>query len=123
MLPKTVRKGKHVVTVKVPWSTLVLLPHDEFFVHVSILQCVKKGSRGVVIDLPTGTVIRVGAKPNAKYYLVDSKEGLVELEGKRAKMLWVNIWGWHYHDPRTGERIVSVIYDGRRFRRFIHKPR
>jgi hypothetical protein len=118
LLPKVLRSGRYVATVAVPWSTLVLLPHERYFVSVSRLpHIVRKGRTFVVVDLPVGTVLRVGRVPNAKYFLVDP-EGLVQLKGVRAKILGLNMWGWHYVDPRTNERVVTVIYDGEKFVRY-----
>jgi len=35
---------------------------------------------------------------------------LIELRGVRAKVAYMNVWGWHYLDPRTDKRIITVIY-------------
>jgi len=68
----------------------------------------KKLRTGCVVELPNKTFIRVGKTPKAKYYLVDRE--LVELIGKKAKIIGLNVWGWHYVDPRTKETVLTVVY-------------
>ena len=113
-MPRIRRSGKHVVTIATPWCTLVLLPHSSVFTPISRLPIIRRGRAFVVVDVPVGTILRVGRTPNAKYYLVDRDE-MVELRGIKAKVPGLNVWGWHYKDPRTGETIVTVVYNGRRF--------
>jgi len=105
---KIFRCDKFVCKVFVPYSTLVLPPRREVFEPVLSFPIVKRLRTGVVVELPRPSVLRVGRTPNARYYLLDGD--LVELKGRRAKILGANVWGWHYYDPRTNRKVVTVVY-------------
>jgi len=107
---KVFRCDKHICKVFLPYSTLVLVPRSDTFELITMFPILKKLRRGVIVELPRGSILRVGRSPNAKYYLLDGE--LIELKGKRAKILGMNTWGWHYYDPRTNKKIVTVIFLG-----------
>lgn len=94
-----------------PPSTLVLLPWFKEFVPVSSLGFAVRRKGGLyTAELPRGSVIRVvrrvGGRKSVEYYLVD--RGLVKLVGKRAKILGMNVWGYHYFRSDNGEKVVTV---------------
>jgi len=102
------RCDKYVCKVFLPYSTLVLVPRSDTFEFITVFPVLKRLRHGVIVELPRKSILRVGRSPNAKYYLLDGE--LIELKGKRAKILGMNIWGWHYYDPRTNRKIVTVIF-------------
>jgi len=107
---KLFKCDKHFCKVFVPYATLVLAPRRDTFEPVLKFPVLKRLKTGVIVELPRDSVLRVGKVPNAKYYLLDGE--LVELKGVRAKILGLNKWGWHYYDPRTGKKVVTVVYVG-----------
>lgn len=109
---KVLKCDKYVCKVFVPYTTLVLPPRSDVFVPVLTLPTLRRMRSGVVIEVPKKTILRVGKRPNVKYYLLDNENEPIELRGVRAKIVGLNTWGWHYLDPRTNERVVTVIYTG-----------
>lgn len=113
-------RGRGYVEVWMPGGALVLLPGAEEFEPAFRLAAyiLKKRYPFYLLELPDGTIIRSKERGTA-YYLVDSgsENGLVRLVGKRAKILMYNVWGWHYIDPRTGRRVVTVVSFNGRLRR------
>ena len=111
MKVKAIRCSKHICRVVVPWETLVLLPESRVFEPVWRLPRIyffKKQRTGCIVELPSGTILRVGKTPKTKYYLIDGD--VIELIGKRVKIIGLNTWGWYYINPRTNESVVVVIY-------------
>lgn len=107
---RIIKCDRSMCRVLVPYSTLVAVPRSQVFELATRFPAVKKLGWGFVVEIPRGSVVRVkdaGAR-KAKYYLVDGE--LVELKGTRAKIIGYNMWGWHYIDPRTERRVVTVIY-------------
>lgn len=103
-------------TVKVPWSTLVLLPYSDVFYLLSEVPHIirKRFADGCVIEVPCGAVLRVKRDKKAEYYLL-ADDGAIKLRGVRAKIIGMNTWGYHYIRDDTGEKVVTVVYSGKRF--------
>jgi len=113
---RAIRCSEDVCRILVPWGALVLLPDSDIFIPVWELPDLfffKKSGAGCAVEVPTGSILRVGKAPSAKYYLVDGE--LVELKGTRAKIIGLKRWGWHYIDPRTNEVVVTVLYENKAF--------
>lgn len=106
-----------VCILKIPWSTLILLPTSEKFCLPTELDFLikKKTNTYCVIEVPCGTVIRVKKKKTPEYYLIDN--GIIKLRGRRAKIIGTNMWGHHYMREDTKEKVLTVVYYNGRFMR------
>ena len=117
--PRSRQRG--YVELWAPGGALVLLPGEEEFEPVFRLNgyILKKRYPFYLLELPDGTIVRTKERGRTAYYLVDSSSetGLVRLEGRRAKLLMYNVWGWHYIDPRTGRRVATIVLFNGRLRR------
>ncbi|MEM1876709.1 MAG: hypothetical protein QXH21_08010 [Ignisphaera sp.] len=98
---------------------MILLPNSDTFKMLSEVDFLikKKGGSGCVIEVPTGTVIRVKRGRSVEYFLIDG--GLVKLKGVRAKILGLNRWCHHYIRTDTNKKVLTVVYIDGRFVRLI----
>ncbi|MEM4843895.1 MAG: hypothetical protein QXU08_05765 [Ignisphaera sp.] len=104
-----------ICLISVPYSTLILLPNTNEFKMLSELEFLikKKKSNGCVIEVPSGTVIRIKRNRSVEYFLLDN--GLIKLRGVRAKIIGYNSWGYHYVRTDTNETVLTVVYINNRF--------